>query len=92
MIPQSVLTRGWISDYSLLAESEVSRAMKTTILILAGLVVLGWAVASSAQAETVTCEIRSVNGDTLILVGCDPKRLREFQPGKKVKVKQERDN
>jgi len=46
--------------------------------------------AAAASAATVSCEVRSVDGGTLVLVNCDQKRLHGFSPGARVKVKLDR--
>lgn len=40
-----------------------------------------------AFAATVSCEVKSVNGSTIILENCDEKRVKDFQKGNKVKIK-----
>ena len=45
-----------------------------------------------ASSATVTCQVKAVKGDIIILENCDEKRAKDFKQGDKVKVKQEKSN
>ena len=38
-------------------------------------------------AATVSCEVKEVNGSTLVLVNCDERLAKDFKKGRKVKVR-----
>ncbi len=56
--------------------------------LVAALVLIGaLSVNNYVQAATMTCQVTSIDGGTVVLEECDPKRASDFKPGDKVKVK-----
>lgn len=58
--------------------------MRSGLLVLFAVLILN---ILPAKAATVTCEVKSVQGRTMILENCDEKRAKGFEPGSKVKIK-----
>jgi len=54
------------------------------------IMIAGFLAPHSVSAATVTCEVKSVEGGTIVLVNCDQKRAKGFVPGARVKVKLDR--
>lgn len=44
------------------------------------------------RAATVTCEVKSVQGSTIVLENCDAQRAKGFEPGSKVKIKLQKES